>query len=135
MRINPYLTYNGQCKEAFKFYEQVLGGKITIMMTWGESAMAAEAGPDLQGKILHATFSFDDQMLQGGDTMPARYQRPQGVSIALHLADVDRAHTIFDALAAGGLVQMPMQQTFWARRFGMVTDRFGIPWIINCTTT
>ena len=132
MRLNPYLSFDGQCEAAFQFYEKVLGGKISMMMTWGNSPMAAHAPPGWSNKILHVTLLLGDQVLQGADTPPDHYQKPQGFSVALNLAGAAEAERIFQALAEGGTVQMPIQETFWALRFGTVTDRFGTPWAINC---
>jgi len=134
MRLNPYLTFNGDCEAAFRLYEQCLGGKITFMMTYGDSPMAAQAPSGWSGKIMHATLTIGDQLLQGADVTPDRYQKPQGISVTLNMkaAEAAAAERIFKALAEGGQVQMPIQETFWAHRFGMVTDRFGTPWMVNC---
>jgi len=132
MRWNPYLTFNGQCEAAFRFYERCLGGKITFRMTYGDSPMAGQTPAEWHEKILHATFEREGQVLAGVDVMPVSYQTPQGFSVSLNLADAAEAERIFTALAEGGMVQMPLEETFWAKRFGLVTDRFGTPWMINC---
>lgn len=133
MKLTPYLNFDGRCLEAFEFYEKCLGGKITFKMTYGEAPMpAAATPPGMSGKILHATLTLGDQLLQGADGSAEHYRKPQGFSIALSLADAAESERIFAALAEGGTVQMPIQETFWALRFGMVTDRFGIPWMMNC---
>ena len=132
MQFNPYLSFNGQCEEAFKFYENCLGGKITFMMTWGESPMREQTPPGWSQKILHATLTLGDQTLQGADATSEQYQKPQGFSIALGLDDAAEADRIFKALADKGVVQVPLEETFWAVRFGAVVDRFGTPWAINC---
>ena len=132
MQWNPYLTFDGQCEAAFQFYEQCLGGKIVTMMTYGDSPMAEQAPPGWRQKILHATFVLDGQTLGGADVPPEYYQKAQGLSVALNLNDAAEAERIFLALAEDGVVQMPLQQTFWAARFGMLVDRFGTPWMINC---
>ncbi len=131
MTFTPYLNFDGRCEEAFQFYERVLGGKITFKITYGESPMPADQTPPGWGsKLLHATLTLGDQVLQGADT--PSHRKPQGFAIALSLSDPAEADRIFAAFAEGGEVGMPIQETFWARRFGMVTDRFGIPWMINC---
>jgi PhnB protein len=131
MKLTPYLNFNGQCEEAFQFYEKCLGGKILFQMTYGKSPMPPEqTPPGWGGKILHATLSVGDQLLQGSDTPTEN--KPRGFAISISLADVAEAERIFAAFADGGAAQMPIQETFWALRFGMVTDRFGIPWMINC---
>ncbi len=80
MQLNPHLTFNGQCQEAFEFYEKCLGGKITVMMTYGNSPMAEQMGPAWSIKIIHATLTLGNQRLTGGDTLSESYQKPQGFS-------------------------------------------------------
>ena len=132
MQVNPYLSFDGQCEAAFKLYERCFGGKIECMMTHdsrpGEYPVAAE----WQKKILHATLRVGDQVLMGADAFPDRYQKPQGFSVTLGLKDQAEAERIFKALAERGTVEMALQETFWAVRFGVLVDRFGIPWTINC---
>jgi PhnB protein len=130
MKINAYLTFNGQCEEAFKFYERLLDGKITFMTTWGEMPDAAQLPAEAHKLIMHATLTFGDQTLQGADSPPGHYQKPQGLSVAIH-QDTAECKRIFEALAADGNVLMPFQKTFWSAGFGMCVDRFGIPWMIN----
>jgi len=132
MQLNPYLTFNGQCEAAFKFYEKCLGGKILMMMTYGDSPMAGQSPADWHAKIVHVTLALGEQVLQGADVLPDRYQKPQGISVTLNITAAPEAERIFKALAENGAVEMPMQKTFWAERFGVVADRFGTPWIINC---
>ncbi len=132
MTIHPYLVFNGQCEAAFKRYEQVLNGKITFSMTHGESPMAASVGPDWQGKIMHATVAIGDQLIQGSDAPPAHYSKPAGFSLSVATRDPAEAERLFNALAEGGTIKMPLQKTFWAERFGMLVDRFDIPWMVNC---
>ena len=130
--LNPYLTFNGNCEEAFTFYEKALGAKVVAKMPFGGSPMDEHVGPEWKSKILHATMMVGDRPVHGSDAPPERYQKPQGISISLSLTDPAEADRIFQALEAGGEVGMPIQQTFWAKRFGMVTDKFGIPWMLNC---
>ncbi|HMF89342.1 MAG TPA: VOC family protein [Candidatus Angelobacter sp.] len=131
MRLNPYLTFNGQCEAAFKFYEKCLGGKILMMMTYGDSPMAGQTPPDWQKKILHTTLTVGNQVLQGADLTPDRFQKPQGFRVTLNIAATAEAERVFKALAEEGAIEMPIQETFWAQRFGVLTDQFGTPWIIN----
>jgi PhnB protein len=133
MKISPYLSFDGRCRAAFESYEKILGGKIVMMMTFGESPMADHAPPDWRDKILHVTLSVGDHSLAGADAPPDRYQKPQGVYVTLNLDDAAEAERIFKALAENGSVQMPIQETFWAQRFGMLVDQFGTPWMINCS--
>jgi PhnB protein len=114
VQLNPYLTFDGQCEAAFKFYGQCLGGKITLMLTYGDSPMAAQTPPDWRPKILHTTLSVGGQILAGVDAPPESYQKPQGFSVTLNLDDPAEADRIFKAPAENGTVQMPLQATFWA---------------------
>ena len=132
MEVSPYLLFNGDCEAAFKYYEKHLGGKIEAMLTH-EGTPAAEHVPEnWRGKILHARMTVGDQVLMASDAPPGRYSRPQGFSVSLGIKKQEDAERIFKALAESGNVTMPLEKTFWALRFGMVTDRFGIPWMINC---
>lgn len=132
MQVNPYLTFNGQCEAAFKFYEQVLNGKIIFSMTHGQSPMAASVGPDWQGKIMHTTLAVGDRLIQGSDAPGAHFSKPAGFSLSITTKDPAEAERLFNALAENGTVKMPLQKTFWAERFGMFIDQFDIPWMINC---
>ena len=132
MELSPYLMFNGDCAEAFKFYEQLLGGKIEMSMPFAESPSAEPVPPEWGDKVLHATMTIDGQRLMASDAPPGHYAKPQGVSVSIALKDRDRGERIFNALAQGGTVQMPFQKTFWASGFGMCVDRFGIPWMVNC---
>jgi len=131
MQLNPYLSFNGQCEAAFKFYQQCLGGNI-FSMTWGESPMADQVPAEWHEKIIHATLTVGETALLGADTLPDRYEPAKGFSITIQIADPADAERIFAALSADGEVSMPIQQTFWAVRFGMCVDQFGIPWMVNC---
>jgi PhnB protein len=106
--LNPYLSFNGQCEAAFKFYEKCLGGKVVFMMTYGDSPMAEQTPPAWREKIMHATFALGDQVLSGADAPPERYQKPQGFSVAINLGDAAEADRIFTALAEKGEVQMAL---------------------------
>jgi len=131
MKLNPYLSFDGQCAEAFKFYEQVLNAKISFMMTWGESPMA-EQFPNEGHRIMHATLQVGDTSLMGADPPSDRYNKPEGISVSIHVNDNAEGERVFNALAEHGEVLMPYQKTFWAPGFGMCVDRFGIPWMVNC---
>ena len=132
MQLNPYLTFNGQCEAAFKFYENCLGAKIEAMLLWEGTPAAEQVPAEWRSKIMHACLVMGDQELMGADVPPDGYQKPQGFSVTLGLKDAAQAERIFHALAENGTVQMPIQETFWAARFGMLVDQFGIPWMINC---
>ena len=133
MELNPHLHFNGECEAAFKFYQQCLGGNIQTMMTWGDSPMADQVPSEWRDRIIHATLIVGDAaLLGGGDAPPDRYEEPRGLSVTIQLKDTAEAERIFNALAENGMVQMPLQKTFWSPGFGMCVDRFGIPWMINC---
>jgi PhnB protein len=132
MQLNPYLTFNGRCEAAFKFYEKVLGGKIEAMMTYGSSPMAEQTSPEWRNKIMHARLSIGDKILMASDAPPDRYEAMKGIMVTLGIDDPGEAERIFRALSENATVQMPIQETFWARRFGMLVDQFGTPWMVNC---
>jgi PhnB protein len=132
MQLNPYLTFNGQCEAAFKFYERCLGGKIIAMMTHVGTPAEQHVPAEWRNKIMHARLTVNDEVLMGSDAPPDHYQQPKGVSVALQIKDPADAERTFNALAENGTIQMPIQETFWATRFGMLVDQFGIPWMINC---
>jgi PhnB protein len=135
MQLNPYLLFNGNCEEAFKCYAQVLGGKIEAIMPYEGTPAAERIPPEWQQKVLKARLTVDGQVLMGSDGPPpgqGAYQPPQGFSVSLQNKNAAEAERIFRALAENGQVRMPIQQTFWAERFGMCVDRFGVPWMINC---
>jgi PhnB protein len=132
VQLYPNLTFDGQCEAAFKFYEKHLGGRIVFMMTYEGTPMDLQTPSDWRKKISHATFAHPDFTLYGSDVLPGRYQKPQGFALQVNLSDPLEAERIFKALAENGTVQMPLQETFWALRFGVLADQFGVPWLINC---
>jgi len=134
MHIEPRISliFDGQCDAAFTLYQRCLGGAVTFRLAWGDSPMADRAPAEWRDKILHATLTLGGTAFSGGDVLPGTYQRPQGFQLQLNLEDAAAAERVFAQLADGGQVSVPLQQTFWAERFGAVVDRFGIPWAINC---
>jgi len=132
MQLNPYLHFAGNCREAFGFYHKSLGGEIKMMSTYADTPMAAEMSPDWQDKIVHARLITDGAVLMGSDSPPERFAKPQGFTVSIDVADPAEADRIFAALSEGGEVSMPIGKTFWAERFGMFTDKFGVPWMVNC---
>jgi PhnB protein len=134
MKLNPHisLSFNGQCEAAFRSYERCLKGTITFMLTWGDSPMAGDAPADWGEKIVHATLEIGDTVISGSDVPPGLYAQPRGFEIVLPIDDPAAAEHVFQALADKGTVAVPLQETFWAIRFGVVIDQFGIPWAINC---
>ena len=132
MQMSPYLSFKGDCDAAFTFYEQHLGGQRGESFRYGGSPMADQAPPDWSDRIMHGSITVGGQVLMGADVLPDQYEVPKGFTLSLHLRSAADAERIFGALADGGNVVMPLEKTFWAERFGMVVDRFGIPWSINC---
>jgi len=135
MKINSYLMFNGNCEAAFKFYEQCLGGRITMMMTHGEAPSAEHVPAEWHDKIIHACLEVGDRLLMGSDSPPGYLETPQGFYVQVSVAEPAEAERIFHALAENGKVKMPLEQTFWSARFGMLVDRFGTPWMVNCERT
>lgn len=136
MNINPHLNFNGQCQEAFEFYEKVLGGKIVFSMTWGEMPgdAAAQFPAETKKLIMHTALKVDGQTILGADAPPDRYTEPKGITVAIGVKEKADAQRIFNALSAGGKVTMPFDQTFWSSGFGMCVDRYGTPWMVNTET-
>ena len=134
MQLNPYLNFDGCCEAAFKFYEKVLGGKIEAMMTHANMppSAGAQTPPGWKDKIMHVRLVAGDNVLMGSDAPPDHFEKPQGMSVSIQVDDPKEAERIYAALADNGTVRMAIQETFWAVRFGMLVDRFGIPWMINC---
>ena len=132
MQLNPYLFFNGQCEAAFKFYEQCLGGKIVAMFSHAGTPAEEQVPADWRDKIMHARMLVGDEALMGSDAPPEHYEQTKGFSVSLSIDDPAQAERVFNALAEKGTVKMPFQRTFWAVGFGMLVDRFGIPWMINC---
>ena len=131
MQSNTYLFFDGECKAAFKFYEQCLGGKIGDMMTYGDAPMSEEIPSEQRDRIMHANLTVGSMVLMGSDTPPDDFQKPQGFSVHLLFDDLVEAERIFQKLAENGTVKMPFQETFWSTRFGMLVDQFGTPWMID----
>jgi PhnB protein len=132
MQINPYLSFKGDCEAAFTFYERCLGGQRGTIFRYAGSPMADQVPADWQDKVMHGSLTVGDLMLMGGDVAPDGYEEPKGFSLSIQIKSTADAERIFHELATDGRVVMPLEKTFWADRFGMVVDRFGIPWLINC---
>jgi PhnB protein len=131
MELQPHLSFDGRCAEAFAYYEKELRGKVLFMLPYDRSPMAEQVSPAWRNKILHGTLAIDNMVLSGADATPEQYEKPQGFSVLLQIDDVAEAERVFNALANNGKILVPIQETFWAIRFGMVVDQFGIPWIVN----
>lgn len=144
MKINPYLTFNGTCREAFEFYQKTLDGEIIAMMPFSEMPTdVAETAADSEGcaggvtedmkdHIMHACLQVGDIMLMASDAPDGEFKPSQGIHVALGVDTVEEAERIYAGLSEGGTVVMPLEETFWAKRFAMFTDKYGTPWMINC---
>ena len=133
MELSPYLNFNGNCNEAFKFYEKTLGGKIETLMTHGDSPMKDQVSADWRDKVMHVRLVVGNFALMGSDAPPQMFAPAQGSSVSLTVDNVAEGERIFAALSAGGKTQLPFQKTFWSPGFGMTMDRFGTPWMVNTT--
>lgn len=132
MQVTAYLHFNGDCEAALKFYERALGGKIDCLIRYEGTPAEQQAPAEFHNKVLHGRLNLNGQVIMASDCPPGRYHKPQGFAITLGVSDAGEAERVFNSLAGDGSVTMPIQETFWAVRYGMVTDRFGTPWMINC---
>ena len=132
MQMTTYLSFKGDCEAAFQFYERCLGAQLGPIFRYAGSPMADQAPTGWQDKIMHGSITLGDQTLMGADIAPDQYEEPKGFSLSLQIKSTVDAERIFHDLAEEGRIVMQLEKTFWAERFGMVVDRFGIPWLINC---
>ena len=131
-QLNAYLSYDGNCAEAMKYYARVLGAKVEALITYAQAPGDQPPPPSHANRIMHAYLVHKDFSLMAGDTPPGMpYQGINGAMMTLTYPSADEARRVFNALADGGKVTMPLGETFWADTFGMVTDRFGTPWGVN----
>jgi PhnB protein len=139
MTTNTYLHFNGNCQAAFDYYVQHLGAKLVMSFTYadapkqpGQPAEQPGCQPESKDKIMHARIQLGDGFLMGSDCPPGHFHELAGFSVSLNTPDPQEAERAYRALSAGGEVRMELAETFWAHRFAMVKDRFGVPWMINC---
>jgi PhnB protein len=131
MKLITYLNYGGNCAEAFRFYEKHLGGKVTFLMTHGQSPEAHEVSAEMKDKVLHARIEIGGTGLMASDVPPAaNFQPMRSVYLSLSVGSSEEAERIYALLAEGGQIFMKMAETFFAYRFGMLRDRFGTSWMI-----
>jgi PhnB protein len=131
MKTIPYLNFDGDCRDAFHFYAELLGGEVQGMISHGESPIAGEVPAEWHDRILNSYLVAGDIELMGSDVPPGADHRPGGIHLSLHVDSASEADRIWAALKDGGMETMPFGPTFWAERFGMLVDRFGTPWMIN----
>jgi PhnB protein len=132
MQVNPYLNFEGHCEAAFTFYAQVLGGQVGTIFRYAGTKLAAQVPADWQDKVMHGSVTVGGMELMGADVARDRYEAPKGFSLSIHLTDTTEAERVFQELSTGGRIVMALEKTFWADRFGMVVDRFGMSWMVNC---
>ncbi|WP_192985724.1 VOC family protein [Pseudomonas sp. EggHat1] len=132
MKMHAYLMFDGQCEAAFNHYVEVFGGNLE-MMRYADSPEDMEVPAEYQQRVMHVCLTVGDQLLMASDNLPQYpYEGIKGCSVSLQVDNVPEAERLYEALSAGGSVQMELQATFWATRFAMLTDRFGVSWMINC---
>jgi len=132
VELSAYLSFKGDCEAAFDFYEKVLGAKLGLMFRYGDSPMADVVPEGWENKIMHGSVTIGRYLLEGADVPPERYEQPKGFSLSVNVPSASDADSLFGELGNGGRIVYPIEKTFWSERFGMVVDRFGIPWMINC---
>lgn len=132
-KTNPYLIFDGTCREAMQTYERILGGKMQAMMTFAEAPPGSGMPPGSEDRIMHACLAHDGGVLMASDSMRGMTFEPmQGMFVTLTYPDAAAAHKAYAALADGGREIMPIAKTFWSDAYGMLVDRYGTPWMINC---
>ena len=129
--VKPYIAFQGNCKEAFDFYKDAMNAEVQGMMSYGESPMAGQGNDD---NIMHAVLKIGDTIIMAADSMSDQHPITVGnnISLAVGVDSAEQAESMFANMSEGGTVTMPIQETFWATRFGMLTDKFGINWMFNC---
>jgi PhnB protein len=130
MKIESYIFFTDQCAEAMRFYEKALGGKIEAMMKYGDSPAGPHNPPEMADKVIHARLVVGDAVLMASDGPEAESRK--GFAVTLQVDTMAEADRLFNALSEGGTVTMPIGETFFSKRFGMLTDRLGVPWMVNC---
>lgn len=129
--LDSYIFFNGDCADAMRFYHQVLGGELEPMLKYGDAPESMPCPAGSGDRIMHACLALDGRMLMASDAPAGEEGARGGFAVALQYPQAAQAQRAFDALAAGGTVTMPMQKTFWTDMFGMLTDRFGTPWMVG----
>ncbi len=135
MQVMPYLIFEGRCEEAIEFYKKAVGARLDEMMRFSEAPEPPPPGmvaPGSERKILHASFFIGDTMVMASDGYGKEAASFKGFSLSLNVETPEEVDRYFNALVDGGQVTMPVGATFWSKRFGMLTDRFGIGWMVNC---
>lgn len=132
MYVTPYLFFKGNCAEACRYYEKVLGARIMMSMTYGQSPAAEHVAKDMHDKVIHASLMIGNTVVMASDGTSEDVDKPSGYSLTLSVETPATADKVFNALADGGTVTMKLDKTFFAERFGSVHDRFGVRWMVIC---
>jgi PhnB protein len=137
MQLEPYLFFDGKCEEALNFYKNVFGGTIEGISRWSE--MPKDAGgppvtPETANRVMHATFKSPGVSFMASDASPGKIYGEGPISLSVATSDLAEAERVFNGLANGGKVEMPMADTFWGAKFGMLSDKYGIDWMVSCRT-
>jgi PhnB protein len=134
MKVESLITFGGRCEEALEFYKKSVGAEVTALMRWKESPDAAMKPPaGYEEMIMHANFRIGETQLMAADGLGDKAPDFKGMTLAIEAADDAEAKRVFTALGQGGNVSMPLVKTFWTSSFGMLTDKFGVPWMVNVT--
>jgi PhnB protein len=129
--LNPYIDFSGKCREALEFYKQCLNGEIVMVQTFGEAPVNAEEKD--KSRIMHSEFKAEGVHFMASDGMTGRKAKAgDNISLTIHFTDEKEQEKVFKALAEGGKVTQPLEDTFWGARFGMLVDGYGIHWMLNC---
>lgn len=132
MKLSLHINFDGRCEEAFAFYADNLGGVIGHIFRYSDSPKTQPAHENWQHKILHGNISIANIDITGADISPEQYKVPQGFSLRLALASAEKTQSVFELLKEEGTVSMPLQKTFWSPCYGVVVDKFGVSWELNC---
>lgn len=132
MDLSAYVSFKGDCEAAFEFYEKILGATRGLVFRYADTPMVDAIPAGWETRIMHGSIKIAGRLLEGADVPPESYEAPKGFALTVNLPTPEEAERIFEALAVEGRVQYPIAKTFWSERFGMVIDRFGIPWMVNC---
>lgn len=136
MQLEPYLFFDGKCEAALNFYKEVFGGEIEGLSRWKDMPPGSggpEVTPDTENRVMHANFRSSGVSFMASDASPGKTYGEGAISLSLGTSDVAEAERVFNRLAEGGKVEMPMTDMFWGARFGMLTDKFGIDWMVNAS--
>jgi len=134
MKLNTYIHFNGNCEEALGFYEKVLGFKTAMLLRYSESPMASSTPPEMAQKIMHGRIALGDNVIMASDAPPGHFKEQAGFCINISVETPEEADRLYNAFSEKAKIEpcMPYGETFWAHRFGMFVDPFGVPWMINC---